>query len=248
MVWFQLDFRSVISGEKPGTKYIALSSRLERYHSRALALAKLHSDRRQTIGSLEQLATLAGMPPANELNSNNCKQARAQFHYAGEVFLRLADKFQTDLAPSHDPADQAIRPKVASLRASMTALLDQGDRVFASYSSGNRRTFEAQILYTDRAHRRVLLAVGDIQYELCQADAENLRQHLLIAHRVRRWNTSLEAFAILLVAAVAPYGRKLYRRMHAGEAALRERQDVLEQVVLERTTELRCEVSGAQAD
>jgi hypothetical protein len=215
------------------------SSRLERYYSRALVSAELRNDRRRTIASLEQLATETSMPPADELNSRNWEQAQAQLHYASEVFFRLADRFREELAASRDPADQAIRPKLTSLSDSMTAMLEQGDQAFAAHRAGDRRQFEAQMLYADRAHRRLLLAVGDVRHELFHADDEKW----LIARGVRRWNIGLEAFATVLVAAVALYGRKLHGQMHADEAALRERRELLEQAVLERTTELRCEVA-----
>ena len=217
--------------------------RLEHYYSRALLSNERWSARRHLIAEMDQFAAAASMPGTEEFRSHGWEQGQKRMHYAAGLFLTVADNFAEDVRRTHDPQSESILPGTAALRPLMQTALDQADQAYSAFQAGNRKLFEARLTYTDRAYRRVLLALGGLQEQIFQFENDNIQQQADMTRQTRIWNNLLAAVAVCLVAGVVLYSRRLQRQIQHHEEELASERAALEHRVLERTTELRKEIN-----
>jgi hypothetical protein len=123
----------------------------------------------------------------------------------------------------------------------MQATLEQADKAFAAFEAKDRKQFAAEMLYTDRIYRRVLLAVGQLRTSAFESESSELKQQALVAGRVRTWSFTLAVIAALLALALIKYAWGLQRQLLADEAQLTKHRAALEARVQETTVELHDE-------
>src|SRR5208283_815495 len=107
----------------------------------------------------------------------------------------------------------------------------------------DRKKYEAELLYTDRTYRRVLLAIGELRTSAFEFESTDLKQQALAAGRVRTWSVALAVVAALLALALIAYAWRLHRQLLADEAQLSMQRTALEAKVQKSTAELRDEAS-----
>jgi PAS domain-containing protein len=216
---------------------------LENYYQRATKSQQLWHARRQKITELENFAASSKMPSLEDFNSDDWREGRQTMRYAAGIFTDRADAFVQDLAHSQDGPSQSMLPTAHSLSEQMQATLGQADKAFAAFEAKDRKQFAAEMLYTDRIYRRVLLAVGELRTSAFEFESSELKQQALLAGRARMWSVILTVFAALLALALIAYAWGLQRQMMADEVQLATQRTVLEAKVQESTAELREEAS-----
>lgn len=217
--------------------------RLEHFYLDAVASQELWNGRRQKIAELERLAASSSMPTMEDFSSDVWEQSGQAMHYGGDLFVAQADMFADELEHSPDAQSRSMVSDARSLRELMTATLNQADQAFKSFHSGDRKQFEAQMVYADRAYRRVLLTLGTLSKSAFESETSDLNKRSAVASRVRDWSLALAIVAGLLVLALVGYAWQLNRQLQADEASLLREREALEQRVSERTAELRNEIT-----
>jgi PAS domain-containing protein len=216
---------------------------LENSYQRATRSQQLWHARRQKITELESFAASSKMPGMEDFNSGDWREGRQTMRYGANIFMARADAFAQDLAHSEDALSQSMLPTARSLSEQMQATLEQADKAFTAFEAKDRKQFEAEMLYTDRIYRRVLLAVGELRTSAFESESSELKQQALVAGRVRTWSVTLAVVAALLALALIAYAWGLQRQLVADEAQLTMQRAALEARVQESTAELRDEAS-----
>ncbi|MGA2961346.1 MAG: PAS domain-containing protein [Candidatus Korobacteraceae bacterium] len=216
---------------------------LENSYQRAMRSQQLWHARRQKITELESVAASSKMPGMEDFNSDDWRDGRQTMRYGANIFMARADAFAQDLARSEDALSQSMLPTARSLSDQMQATLEQADKVFAAFEAKDRKQFAAEMLYTDRIYRRVLLAVGELRTSAFESESSELKQQTLVAGRVRTWSFTLAVIAALLALALIKYAWGLQRQLLADEAQLTKHRSALEARVQEATVELRDEAT-----
>jgi signal transduction histidine kinase/DNA-binding response OmpR family regulator len=224
------------------------SYQLEQHYARALRFHELWNVRRHTVAELEQFAAAASLPSREEFESGDWEEGSARMHYAASFFLPLVDSFAEEVQRTQDPQGESILPSVAALRENMQALLKEADLAFAARRAGDAPRFDAQLVYADRAYRRVLLALGDLRQDIFQFEDESLKGQMFVARQVRMRNSVLECVALFVVAAMVLYARRLQHQLDEFNAELCRSHESLEHRVAERTTELAQANQALQAE
>ena len=214
------------------------SCQLERYYGRALEFHERWNSRRHTINELEQFAAGANLPSKEEFESDDWEDGSARIHYAASFFLPRVDDLIAQVKDSKDSAGESLLPIAAGLKEDMQGFLKEADLAFAARKAGDTKQLDAQLVYADRAYRRVLLGLGNLRQNSFQFEDENLKQQMLVAHRARLRTGVLGLVTILVVVAVAFYARRLQRELDEFNEALRREHETLEHRVEERTAEL----------
>ena len=149
---------------------------LENSYQRATRSQQLWHARRQKITELESFAASSKMPGMEDFNSDDWREGRQTMRYGANMFMSRADAFAQDLANSEDALSQSMLPTARSLSEQMQATLEQADKAFAAFEATDRKQFEAEMLYTDRIYRRVLLAVGELRTSAFESESSELKQ------------------------------------------------------------------------
>jgi PAS domain S-box-containing protein len=222
------------------------SYRVENFYTRALISRQQSNETRDKITNLESLAQAAAMPSIEDFSSGDWQQGKQTMKYASGMFLAKADQFADELAQSPDAHNQSLVSGARSLHELMQTTWEQSNQAFSAFEAGDRKMFDARRLYTDRAYRRVLLALQDLRQKTFEFEQDDLTQQADLARRVRVRNLSLAVIALLLVPGLVWYARKLNRQMQSDEQELHNEREALERRVQERTLELQNEVGERQ--
>jgi PAS domain S-box-containing protein len=218
------------------------SYRLQHFYLDAVASQELWNGRRQQIAELDRLAASSSVPTMEDFNSDLWEQGQQTMHYGASIFATQVDMLADELDHSPDAQSRSMASDARSLRELMQATLDQADQAVKSFQSGNREQFEAQMIYADRAYRRVLLTLGALSKSASEFETNDLNQQSIVAARVRNWSFALVIVAGLLVLALVGYAWQLNRQLQSDETSLRRERETLEQRVSERTAELQNEI------
>lgn len=217
--------------------------RLESFYRDSVASKAIWNGRQQKIAELEALATGWSLPTAEDVSSGTWEDTQQTMHYSANMFATQADAFAADLASPPNSKGQFISELGRSLRGKMQATVDEADTAFRTLRSGDKKQFEAQLVYADRSYRRVLLALRDLRKTAFELEAAETLEQATSASRTRTWSIIVSTAAGLFAFGLLGYAWQLNRHLHASGTALHYERDLLEEHVEKRTAELQREVA-----
>ncbi len=173
-------------------------------YSQSIAVNKAWADRSARFSELERMVGDVNAPGNDVFDTLNVPLESQRMDTALVAYNAAFESLKADLPPGRDLEYALVR-----IGSSTDTMVRLARRIFADFAAGRRESAGAEMANMDRDYAQVLHAFRNARQHIAGIQDDLFNAQAAASERLRRLEAAIAASILIIVCAVALYGRKL---------------------------------------
>lgn len=206
-------------------------------YGRSVVINQQWAERLSDCSKLGALVAAVNAPGNDIFASGDADGEEARLRHAVAAMHDFVEEMRVELRRSY--GGEQLIPALERVPALAETMVAEAHEIFALLRKGQASEAAARMAAMDRAFADANVALAALGAQVRAVQMAQLHDQAQTAGALRRFEIVVAGLIVLMIGGVVVYGHKLAGRIKENELAAQRREDLLEQRVQERTSELR---------